>query len=87
MGPHGAHARLQHGPPQGGTPASVGGTPPSLALLPQSCPSTSPQLAGPPGDDASHVPNVCPEALVQAPVQQSAAAEQASPGWPQNEDA
>ena len=36
LGPHGAHARLQHGPPHAGSPASLRTTPPSGALPPQS---------------------------------------------------
>ena len=87
MGPQGAHARLQQGPPQAGSPASFWTTPPSAAVPPQSCPSTSPQFAGPLGEEVAQVPNVCPEAFVQVPVQQSVPAEHASPGWPQNEDA
>ena len=36
VGPHGAHARLQHGPPHAGSPASLRTTPPSEAVPPQS---------------------------------------------------
>ena len=87
MGPQGAHARLQQGPPQEGRPASFVMTPPSALAPPQSCPSTRPQFAGPPGGEVAQVPKVCPDAFVQVPVQQSVPAEHASPAWPQNEDA
>lgn len=87
VGPHGAHARLQQGPPHAGNPASFWTTPPSAAVPPQSCPSVSPQFAGPPGGAAPHVPRVCPLGTVQVPVQQSALAEHASPPWPQKDDA
>jgi hypothetical protein len=80
VGPHGAHARLQQGPPQAGRPASFRKMPPSAAEPLHNCPSTSPQLAGPPGDEAAQVPSACPAAFVQPPVQQSASIEQASPG-------
>jgi hypothetical protein len=85
VGPHGAHARLQQGPPHAGIPPSYAPVP-VVPVPAQSCPSCKPQLAGPPGDDAAHVPSVCPAALVQVPVQQSVAAAQASPGCPQNDD-
>jgi hypothetical protein len=49
-------------------------------------PSVIPQFAGPPGGDDAHVPSICPAATVQAPVQQLAAVEHASPGCPQNEE-
>jgi hypothetical protein len=58
VGPHGAHARLQHGPPHRGRPLSRNTTPPSAPLPPQSCPSTRPQLAGPEGAEAAQVPSV-----------------------------
>jgi hypothetical protein len=80
VGPHGAQARLQHGPPQAGSPESIRTMPPSGVEPPQSCPSWSPQFAGPPGDEAAHVPSVCPDATVQPPVQQSAPTAQESPG-------
>ena len=80
VGPHGAHARLQHGPPHAGSPAS-------MLAPPQSWPSTTPQLAGPPGGAAPHVPSVEPAAIVHAPVQQSVPAEHASPPCPQNDEA
>jgi hypothetical protein len=79
VGPHGAQARLQHAPPHAGRPPSY--TPvPLVPVPPQSCPSCRPQLAGPPGDDVAHVPSVCPAAVVQTPVQQSALVAHASPG-------
>ena len=87
VGPHGAHARLQHGPPHAGSPASLRTIPPSGALPPQSWPSTTPQFAGPPGGLAPHVPSVAPAATVQVPVQQSEPVEHASPPWPQNDEA
>jgi hypothetical protein len=58
VGPHGAQARLQQGPPQLGTPASFVTMPPSPAVPPQSSPSTRPQLAGPPGGLDAHVPTL-----------------------------
>jgi hypothetical protein len=73
LGPHGAHARLQHDPPHAGKPPSF------VEVAPQSCPSTTPQFAGPEAGAVPQVPSVCPEATVQAPVQQSAAVEHASP--------
>jgi hypothetical protein len=45
------------------------------------------QFADTLGGEAAQVPSVCPAAVVHVPVQQSALAEQASPGCPQNEDA
>jgi hypothetical protein len=58
VGPHGAHARLQHAPPHCGSPPSVVGTPASGATVPpQSCPSASPQFAGPEGATAEQVPS------------------------------
>ena len=87
VGPHGAHARLQHGPPHVGRPLSRKVTPPSAAEPPHSCPSTRPQLAGPLGADAAHTPRVCPLAIVHAPVQQSPLVAHASPGCTQNDDA
>ena len=36
VGPHGAHERLQHGPPQAGSPEPFRTTPPSAAAPPQS---------------------------------------------------
>jgi hypothetical protein len=59
VGPHGAQARLQHGPPHAGKPLSRNAVPaPLVPVPPQSCPSTTPQFAGPPGADAAHVPMV-----------------------------
>jgi hypothetical protein len=86
VGPQGAHARLQHGPPHWGRPLSRNATPPSAAVPPQSWPSARPQLAGPLGGVAAHVPMVWPLATVHVPVQQSPLVAHASPGWPQNED-
>ena len=54
---------------------------------PQSMPSTIPQLAGPPGPDAEHVPSVCPVATLQTPVQQSEPVAHDSPACPQKEAA
>jgi hypothetical protein len=87
VGPHGAHARLQHGPPHRGRPLSRNTVPPSPAEPPQSIPSVSPQFAAPPGGVAEHVPIAAPVATEHDPVQQSPAVEHASPGWPQNDDA
>jgi hypothetical protein len=87
VGPHGAHARLQQGPPHAGSPELLTTMPPSAAVPPQSWPSTTPQLAGPPGGFAPHVPRVAPAATVHSCVQQSAAVEQLSPPWPQNDEA
>jgi hypothetical protein len=86
VGPHGAQARLQQGPPQAGRPLSRKVAPPSGPEPPQSCPSSSPQLAGPPGADAAQVPSVWPLAMVHEPVQQSPFVAHASPGWTQNDD-
>jgi hypothetical protein len=86
VGPHGAHARLQHGPPHVGRPLSRKTTPPSAAPPPQSWPSTRPQLAAPVGGDPAHVPMDCPAAIVHVPVQQSELVAQASPACTQNED-
>jgi hypothetical protein len=86
VGPNGAHARLQQGPPQAGKPPSPNTTPPSTPEPEQSCPSASPQLAGPPGGVAAHVPSVWFAALVQVPVQQSAFEKHASPGCEQNDE-
>jgi hypothetical protein len=87
VGPHGAHARLQHEPPHAGNPDPLSTTPPSGAAPPQSCPSTTPQLAGPPAGFAPHVPRVAPAAIVHVCVQQSAALAQLSPPCPQNDEA
>jgi hypothetical protein len=86
VGPQGAHARLQQGPPQAGSPASLKTTPPSAAAPPQSSPSTTPQLAAPEGGVVLQVPRAAPPALVHAPVQQSEPVAQLSPPWPQNDD-
>jgi hypothetical protein len=64
VGPQGAHARLQHGPPHEGSPLALNTMPPSEALPPQSCPSTTPQFAGPLGGVAPHVPSAAPAAMV-----------------------
>src|ERR1019366_4200861 len=87
VGPQGAHARLQHGPPHAGKPASFQLMPPSAAVPPQSWPSAMPQFAGPLGGFAPHVPRVAPAATVHDPVQQSGPAEHASPACPQNDEA
>jgi hypothetical protein len=87
VGPHGAQARLQHGPPHAGSPASMPAAAPVDVVPPQSWPSTTPQLAGPPGGLAPHVPSVEPATIVHAPVQQSVPAEHASPPCPQNDEA
>jgi hypothetical protein len=87
VGPKGAHARLQQPPPHAGNPPSLYTTPPSTPVPPQSTPSTIPQLAGPLGGFAEHVPRVFPVATVQVPVQQSVPVAHASPACPQNEDA
>jgi hypothetical protein len=79
LGPHGAHARLQQDPPHAGKPASGAAPFPLVPVPPQSCPSATPQFAGPPGGDAPQVPSVRPAATVHVPVQQSAAEAQASP--------
>jgi hypothetical protein len=50
-------------------------------------PSSIPQLAGPPGPFAEHVPSVFPVATLQVPEQQSAPVAQESPGCTQNDDA
>jgi hypothetical protein len=85
VGPHGAHARLQHEPPHAGKPPSY--TPvPLVPVPPQSCPSCRLQLAGPPGDDVAHVPIAAPAATVHVPVQQSTFDAHESPGCPQNDD-
>jgi hypothetical protein len=86
VGPHGAHARLQHGPPHAGRPPASTRTT-AFAALSQSCPSTTPQLAGPPGGCAPQVPSVAPAAIVHVPVQQSDPPAHESPPWPQKEDA
>lgn len=78
VGPQGAHARLQHSPPQSGMPPSVI-TPPE-----QSSPSTSLQFALPEGGFAQ-VPFV-PASTLQMPPQQSAPVEQASPCCPQKDE-
>jgi hypothetical protein len=54
---------------------------------PQSCPSTLPQFAGPPGGVTPHVPSAAPEAMVHVPVQQSFPLEQLSPPCAQNDEA
>jgi hypothetical protein len=82
VGPQGAHARLQQGPPHGGTPPS--GT---VAVVAQRIPSTRPQLAGPPGGVNEQVPRDCPAAMLHWPVQQLVLFAHASPGCPQKEDA
>jgi hypothetical protein len=87
VGPHGAHARLQHAPPHSGRPPSMNTVPPSPALPAQSCPSASPQFAAPAGGAAEQVPSAAPEAIVHEPAQQSAPVEQASPACPQKDDA
>jgi hypothetical protein len=71
VGPQGAQARLQHGPPQWGRPPSLVTTAPASESVrpPQSCPSTRPQLAGPLGAAAAHVPSVRPAAIVHVPLQ------------------
>jgi hypothetical protein len=86
LGPHGAHARLQHGPPHAGSPASGAAPVPLVPVPPQSCPSTTPQLAGPDGGEVPQVPSVCPDTMAQVPVQQSVAAAHESPACPQNDD-
>jgi hypothetical protein len=86
LGPHGAHDRLQQGPPHAGTPASGPSPVPLVPEPPQSWPSTTPQLAGPLGGEAPQVPSVCADATVHVPVQQSAAVAHASPAWPQKEE-
>ena len=86
VGSHGAHERLQQGPPHCGRPLSMYTAPPSAALPPQSSPSTLPQLAGPLGAEVAQVPIVGPDAMVQLPVQQSPFATHASPGCAQNEE-
>jgi hypothetical protein len=81
VGPQGAQARLQHEPPHRGTP-------PSMIVPPwHKFPSVTPQLAGPPGGAAAHVPSAFPAGTSQPPLQQSFDDAHASPGWPQNEDA
>jgi hypothetical protein len=87
VGPQGAQARLQHGPPHAGSPEPLRATPPSGAEPPHSWPSTTPQLAGPPGGVAPHVPSAAPVATVHVPVQQFPLVAQLSPPCPQNEDA
>jgi hypothetical protein len=87
VGPHGAHARLQQGPPHWGRPLSRKVTPPSAAVPPQSSPSARPQLAAPLGAVAAHTPMACPAAIVHEPVQQSPFVAQASPGCTQKDDA
>jgi hypothetical protein len=88
VGPHGAHERLQQAPPHEGMAASVVMTaPPSvIAVPPQSIPSTSPQLAGPPGGASAQVPTVLPEGTLQMPAQQSAPAAQMSPPCPHHDE-
>jgi hypothetical protein len=87
LGPHGAHARLQQGPPHAGKlPAEGGGPLPLVPVPPQSCPSTRPQFAGPAGAEAAHVPTLLPAATVHAPVQQSDPDAHASPGCEQNDE-
>jgi hypothetical protein len=86
LGPQGAQARLQHGPPQAGNPASGAGPVPLVPVPPHSCPSTTPQFAGPDGGDDPQMPRVRPDATLQVPVQQSVADAHESPAWPQNDD-
>jgi hypothetical protein len=86
VGPQGAQARLQHGPPHSGRPASLVAEPAS-ATPPQIIPSVRPQFAAPPGAAVAQVPRREPEARVQLPAQQSASVEQASPPWMQKDDA
>jgi hypothetical protein len=87
VGPHGAHARLQHGPPHAGSPVALRVIPPSGVVPPHSWPSTTPQLAGPLGGLALHVPSVAPTTTLHVPVQQSDPVEHASPPCPQNDEA
>jgi hypothetical protein len=61
-------------------------TPPSAAVPPQSCPSTTLQFAGPEGGLAPQTPRFAPAAFAQVPVQQSPATAQLSPAWPQKDD-
>jgi hypothetical protein len=82
VGPQGAHARLQQGPPHWGSPLSMYIAP----APPQSSPSTLPQLAAPAGGLAAHTPSVCPLATLHTPVQQSPFAAHASPGCAQNDE-
>jgi len=86
VGPHGAQARLQQAPPQAGKPPSVLPVP-LVPAPPQSWPSSSPQLAGPPGALAAQVPTAWFAAMLHVPVQQPEPTEQASPGCAQKEDA
>jgi hypothetical protein len=86
VGPHGAHDRLQHAPPQTGMPPSTYVVPPSGAEPPQSMPSTSPQFAPPPLVEPEQVPATCPDAVLQMPVQQSELCVQISPAWPQKDE-
>jgi hypothetical protein len=87
VGPYGAHRRLQHAPPQLGSPASLTTVPPSGAIPPHTVPSTALQFAGPAGA-CPQVPRETPEspAMVQMPPQQSEPVWQTSPVWPQNEE-
>jgi hypothetical protein len=85
VAPYGAQRRLQHAPPQAGTPASSTETPPSAPAPAQSMPSTTPQLAGPDGG-CPHTPTVCPDAIVQMPLQQLAACVHTSPGCTQKDE-
>jgi hypothetical protein len=50
-------------------------------------PSSVPQLAGPLGPFAEHVPSDFPVATLQMPVQQSAPDAHESPGCPQKDEA
>jgi hypothetical protein len=82
VGPHGAHARLQHEPPHAGTPPSWITMPPSGVVPAQSVPSGVQELAGPVGAEPQ-IPSACVPVMVQTCEQQSAPVAQASPVWPQ----
>jgi hypothetical protein len=86
VGPQGAQARLQQGPPHRGRPLSIKTAPPSGPEPPQSWPSTSPQLAGPLGAAAAQTPRVLPLGMTHDPVQQSPLVAHASPGCTQKDD-
>jgi hypothetical protein len=72
LGPQGAHDRLQHSPPQTGSPPSVPVAPP-----PQTSPANVHPVA-PGAVDLTHVPSDAPCSKWQIPVQHSALAAQAS---------